>query len=319
MNGQAPVNYVVSKFASARIVLLGEVHEVRETCKFVASLVEPLDRSGVKVLCSEFVPSRFNDELRRIVTHDEYDEEKVLNIFRRSAWPSWGYREYVDIIKAVWSVNAKRVDGKPPFLIIGIDSDWKQVDLLQSNPQQRFKLVMDREKHMTKSIRDVVKDQATLVHIGFSHTVKHGLRVANELSQEHSKDMFQIVMHHTLQTPGGQSEISKTIEAAIGDSKRKRCGFDIVGSAFAKLRDDKIPFAKALGKDPTFDLLAQGYVFLKPADQLSKVTWIDGFISEQNFADALVIARKGRMIKGPEPGTPDELDALFAAKYRASE
>lgn len=78
--GQAasePDGYVVSKFADYDLVLLGETHEVKENCEFVASLVDQLYDAGVRTLCSEFVCSRYNDQLAKIVEAEEYDEPGV--------------------------------------------------------------------------------------------------------------------------------------------------------------------------------------------------------------------------------------------------
>ena len=315
-NGQPPIEYVVQKFESADIVLLGEIHLVRETCEFVASLIEPLNKAGVKRLGFEFIPTRLNDRLKTIVTAKEYDEEGVIQIFRLGASPTWGYREYMDIVRAAWKANQQLGEDEPPFLIIGIDSDWKQVELFEASERERFRIIMDREKNMTDVIRKVaIEDkQKTLVYIGHAHTVRHGIRLANELAKDHSDRMFQIMMHHRMKTPSGVSTFSESVELAVKKSNRTRCGFDVVSSPFAKLEDDKIPFINAIGKEPTMDKIAEGCVFLKPAEQHSNVTWVKGYINETNFADALDLAKRGRWLK-QDPKTPAELDALFAERY----
>lgn len=309
--GLPPIDYVVSKFSDHDIVLLGEVHQIKENCEFVASLIEPLNKRGVKRLCSEFTPSRYNDELRKIVTAKVYDSEAVINLFRRGPWPTWGYREYMEIIKTAWRVNQSLAEGEPPFLIVGIDSDWSQVKQFKMNRPQRFKMLLERERHMTDLIHQtaIEANQKTLVHIGFAHTVRHGIRVANELHKKHAEKMFQVILHTELSTPAGISKITTVIEKAVSASKKRQVGFDVTSSPVANLEDQAIPYVKRFGA------LTEGYIFLKPTSELTQTTWVRGFINEENFQDALYLSKKFRWIKDKDPENAGQLDAILAARF----
>lgn len=316
-DGKPPEDYVVSKFQNHQIVLLGEIHEVRETCQFVASLIKPLDEANVKRLCIEYLPSRVNDRLHEIITAEEYDEAAVVQLFRESAWPTWGYREYMEIIRAVWQVNHDRESGTDDFLAVGIDSDWKQVELLKADPQSRFETLVQRENHMTQMIRDTAQnDQKVLVHIGFAHTVRHGIRVAEQLSDDFGDKLFQVVMHHRLTNMDREAPITATIEAAVKESRFEQVGFDVASSPFATLEDPRLASARMLQGDASLGALAQGLIYLNPVGQLSRVTWVEGFIIDETFPAALQIARKNRWISEDDhPKSASELDQLLRQRY----
>jgi len=310
-NSMDPVEFVVSKFGQHDIVMLGEEHHVKETCDFVASLIEPLNAIGVKRLCSEFTPSRLNGELKTIVTDKEFDETAVSNLFRRGPWPNWGHREYMDIIKTVWSVNQNLAKDELPFLIVGIDSNWSQVEQFKMDRKQRFEMTINREQNMNRVIVEtaIEQKQKTLVHIGFAHTVPHGVRVGNELKKNYGESLYQVMMHHALKTRKGVSEITTIIERSFAEGKLPAAGFDVAQTPIAILNDPAIPYVTR------FNDLAMGYIFLKPVGELSGTTWVDGFINDENFDDAMYLAEKFGWTKEGSQMTPAELDKLCAEKF----
>jgi hypothetical protein len=167
---------------------LGESHEVKENCEFVGSLIKLLYQSGIRTLCTEFVPSRFNDRLTEIVTARQYDEAAVMELFRHGPWPTWGYQEYLDIIQAVWKCNRCLPRNADYFRIVGIDSDWKQVELLRAKSgAEKFRIIAEREKHMANVIeRDVLaKNQKALVHVVYAHSVRQAERLASVLARQY--------------------------------------------------------------------------------------------------------------------------------------
>ena len=315
--GKEPAAYVASKFETYNLVLLGETHEVKENCELVASLVGPLHKAGVRTLCTEFVRSRFNDRLAEIVTAVEYDEPAVADLFRRGPWPTWGYREYLDIVRAVWAFNRTLPAGAEPFRVVGIDGDWKQVDLLRAkDPAERFKIVSGREDHMAGVVEREVfgKKAKAVVHIGFAHTVRQGDRLAVKLAREHGDRMFQVCLHHEMPGRGGAAKFTGFIEGVVAGADRKAVGFDVAGTPLAGLRDDEGQYFRMLGRDSTFRDFAQGYVLLKPARELSSVGWVKGFIVPETFAEAKEVAEGLGWVEKGKHTTAAELDAALAAR-----
>lgn len=318
-NGQEPGTYVLSKFTTSDLVMLGELHEIKENCEFVAFLVPRLHKAGVNTLCTEFVRSQFNDELSKILLSANYDEQAVIQIFRKGPWPTWGYKEYLDIIHAAWKVNRSRPGNSRPFRIVGIDSDWKQVDLIRTNsPAEKFRMISTREKHMIHMIETEVfaKNAKALLHIGFAHTVKHGERLAKQLGQRHNKRMFQVCMHHEIPMAENSWGMTSFLEDTVRHSGRSPVGFDVVNSPFSPLRSEGGIYFKMLGDKSTFSSFAQGYVFLKPVRELTHVTWVPGFIVPQTYADALEVAEGLKWVEKGKCTTYAELDTALAARLK---
>ena len=315
-SGTEPGPYVVSKFATHDLVLLGETHEVKENCEFVAALVGPLYKAGVRTLCTEFVRSRFNDRLAEVVTAADYDEAAVVDLFRRGPWPTWGYREYMDIVRAVWAFNRKLPGKAEPFWIVGIDGDWKQVDLLKKAPAERFKIIRGREDHMAGVVEREVfgKKTKALVHIGFAHTVRQGDRLAAKLARQHGERMFQVCLHHDMPGRGGAAKLTGFVEEVVARANGKAVGFDVAGTPLGNLRDDQGQYFQMLGRSSVFQDFAQGYVLLKPARELSPVSWVKGFVVPDTFADAKEVAEGLGWVEKGKHTTAAELDAALARR-----
>lgn len=311
-NGKAPVDYVVSKFTNYDLVLLGESHEIKENCQFVASLIEPSYQVGVRALCLEFISSKFNDRLAKIVTAKEYDEQAVQDIYRKSPWPTFGNQEYMDIIRAVWMLNRNLPSDAEPFRVVGIEGDFKMAVMLKAKSKQdRFKMNVDRENHIANTIEQEVfgKKTKALVLIGQHHTVRQGGRMADQLAKYHGDKMFQISLHNPV-----TKELKTFIENVVEGAKQKSVGFDVVNSPMATLRDDNEMVWRMMGAKSSFQNLAQGYVFLKPARELSPVTWVTGFILPETFDDAIIIAEDMFGMEKGKYTTASELDAAMAER-----
>ena len=313
-----PTDYIVSKFQDHDIVLFGEIHEIREHCQLVSDLIEPLHKAGVCTLFSEFIPTRFTDSINQITTAKEYDSDAVIEIFRQRPSPLWGFQEYMDIVKAVWKFNQSLEDDQPKFKIIGLENNWSEAELLKADRATRFKMIMAREKHMTNVVRKLGLDtnQKGLVHIGYAHTVQQGIRLAAELENSHPGRVFQVACHHNLGAGQRPSEFTRFIESTIQKQNHRSIGFDVVNSPFANLVDSRSVSFKRLGSKATFKYLAQGYVYLSPIDSLSTVTWVDGFITDQTFEHASLIAKRKRWIGDHKPQSASELNSLIAEHFR---
>ena len=318
-NSDDPNKYIISKFKDYDIVLLGEIHEIKEHCQLVSDLIEPLYKANVHILFSEFIPTRFNERINQITTAKEYDSNAVIEIFRQRPSPLWGFQEYMDIVKAVWKFNQSLADDQPNFKIIGLENDWSEAELLRADRATRFQMIMAREKHMTNVVRELGldKNEKGLVHIGYAHTVQQGIRLAAELEKSHPGKVFQVACHHNLGTGKQPSEFTSFIESTIQKQKRQSIGFDVVNSPFANLVDSRSIGFKRLGAKATFKDLAQGYVYLKPIDSLSTVTWVEGFITDDTFEDASFIAKQKRWIGEYPPKAAKELNNLIAEHLRS--
>jgi len=344
-NGKTPIEYVCDKFKTHDVILLGELHEVRENCEFVSALVGPVRRDvGVKCLALECIKHKDTDRTNRLVTAAEYDETLATIILRNCGWP----KEYRDILKAVWEANRNLPVGAAKIKVLGLDSDWDAYGLLCGSLWNRAVNILKvsrRDDYMADILRTEIleKNAKALVQIGYEHSfldyrqplVEDGKlvaevppRVGNVLYGKYGGRIFQICLHQwhfgpemaRLTNESSESDVTlapvlggmlETVFRLNGD---KEVGLDVSNSPFAPLRDRKSCYF-AFQRYVSFSDIAPGYVFLKPLAALHKVTWIRGFVDKDNFDVVRAVVLKRRLLSADQCGTPEQLDEGMAALY----
>lgn len=313
--------FVVSQFDIHDVVLLGETHQVAENCQFVAALIEPLYRAGVRRLASEFTRSEFNADLEKLVTAKQFDDQLAVDLFRKGPWPTWGFQEYVEILRSAWALNAQLAADAEKFLVIGIESDWRQYDNWFSDltPMQRMQNAMSRERHLTSHVKQCLdRNDKLLVHIGESHTnTKHGLRMGKVLTDEYGSRVKQVVLHHPWQGKtqrlAPMTNVLERISAAAGQDSP--IGFDIADTPLDQLRDKGVIFWQAI-PDASLSDFAQSYVYLKPLRELHVTTWIPDFITEERFEEARAIADRAKWVRKESAQTLDDLNSAMQERFQ---
>ena len=118
-NGKPPAEYVVNKFKTADVVLLGEDHAVQQNLAFVRSLIPLLYKAGVTNLVMEFGAEEDQAKLDTLITAQTYDEKlaKQLMFHYNTMW-SW--QDYREIYKAAWEFNRQLLPGSKPFRILNM-------------------------------------------------------------------------------------------------------------------------------------------------------------------------------------------------------
>ena len=77
------------------------------------------DFCGTAALASEFVRTAQTEDVRRLVTGDEFDEALGIALLRELPNPVWGHREYLDVLRAVHTVNRDKDEGAERFEVLG--------------------------------------------------------------------------------------------------------------------------------------------------------------------------------------------------------
>jgi len=337
-HAKSPVEYVLDKFKDHDVVILGEMHEVRENCKLFADLIEPLyHRAGVRYFAMEVLRHKNTALANQLVTGKEYDQQLALRIFRDYAWPNWGYKEYMDIIKAIWELNSKLPPEAERFKVVALDKgDWEAYDMPTSPfSKETEDFIKEHDTFMANVLAYEVLEKGgkALVQIGYMHSFVHYRlgdttpRFGYILHEKYGDRIFQVCLHQPHfgpevlkgNPPKSLPVIIDFVEKIMRKNRNKPVGFDIDGSPFANLRDRKSLYF-IFQEDTIFSDIAQGYIFIKPLNKLNKMTWVEGFISEENFERAKAIAQKRGWIAMFEkrgiirPGqcdTSEGLDKLF--------
>jgi len=327
-NGRPPIDYVVEKFKDHNLVILGEVHEIKEYCAFVSGLVEPLyHKAGVRVVAMETLNSKNNDALNRLVSAKEYDQDLVVSLFRDLGDGVWGFKEYTDIPKAVWQLNASLPPNAEKMRLIGLSIEWAATSITD------IAKAAEADIHMADQAAAEIleKGKKGLVQIGYAHSfVKYRALMTGKggkkeffarfgylLYQRYGDRVFQVSLHAPHIRAGAEAAkqqkprqpLGGLIEKAYVLGGGKPVGFDVDGSPFAGLRDREDYYFD--GQDNVvFSDLAEGYIIMKPFADLDKsMTWVDGFISGSNFARARAFTLARGWVKADQCKTPAELDA----------
>jgi hypothetical protein len=317
-DGQPPVDFLVGQFEAHDVVLLGETHSLRPHQQLVIDALAPLyERADVRLLCSEFIRASETDRVQAIIEAETWDEAAAIDVMRDGPWPTWGWREYIDIMEAAWRINATRPKDAPPFRIVGIDDDWTQLAMLEADRGESFKLRLQREDVMHESARGAIATHGprAIVHIGAAHAVRHGIRLAHRLHGDHGDRMTSVIFHHHLRTRAGDSEIQALLEEAVQAAEVDvPVAFAVTGSPLARVREDDLPPMMMLGPAAAFEDFAPSLVYFGPPDSMPKGHWITGFVNEESFEEAREVAIRLRMIEADEGTTAEELDALLAER-----
>jgi hypothetical protein len=329
----SPEDYVVEKFRTHDVVLLGEAHQIREDCELICRLIEPVyRRAGVKILAMEIVKTKRNDEINRLLQAPEFDAARLVDIFREDYF-YWGFAEYQDILRAVWQFNKTLAPGEAPFRVIGLQPDMNifAIDCgsLPSKVMQFPRLLRMEQLYAQPLITGVLdKGEKALVQVGYYHTFPHyrqpkvirgkmygefaRVRMGRLLAEKYGARIFQIVLHarhdgaeHYSDPPG--TPVMNLLEKLYRDHGGTPVGFDVENSPLALLRDSNSWFF-AYQKHVTFDDLAQGYILQMPFEKMHAVRWIDGFVTPANFRRLRTYALQRKLISESEGNSPAELN-----------
>lgn len=338
-NGKGPVEYVVETFKTHDIVILGESHGSRENLEFLGKLIPAAyRRAGVRCLATEFLRSRNNRRANKIVTAGTYDQAAVMDLYRDFGW-IWGYKEYMDVFKAVWELNRSLPAGAGKFRIVGLDVEQDPIDTLpgSKNRNETIKALRQRDNAMAETfIREIGKTGTkVLVHTGVHHAftryrqpvVRNGKlaglvdpRLGVLLARAYGEKVFQICLHtwdYAADARGmgkGRQVLGGLLERVMAANGNRPVGFDIEASPFGKLRDGK-SYYFAFQPKVVFADLNQGYVFHTPLAQRRGCRWAVGFINHSNYEKARKMASSRGWIKPGQYKTPKELDSRFKAIF----
>lgn len=276
-----PADYILEKVKDHRVVLLGEAHWIRHDPVLVASLVPRLPDAGATALAVEMFRTTDQTLLDRVVTAPEWDESAAMAVMRTAEWP---YREYLDIIRAVWQTNHS--GKKLRLLALGPGSNWRETLLPKGENYDTFmagivtqQLASDPKAHI-------------LMYAGLNHVFTRYYqpelpratrveafmdRAGNILWRKFGQEVFTVVLHH----PWRCYQNGKLARCLPADGQidcaaanlAHGIGFDIAKSPFA--HSSLTGFEYALGyPDLRFGDVADGYVWREPLSDYKSVTLI---------------------------------------------
>ena len=291
-HGRPAADYFVSLFERHQIVILGEMHNVKEHKDFVIELIPRLyHEGGVRCIGWEFSRYTDNPRLAELVVGDELAGEEVLE-FARGQSVEWNSKEHWDIIEAVWRLNHSLEPAQERMRLVGLqpNTDVPQYWItVKTKPQDspEFREVMEAvglsvdATMATHAETEIIeRGEKGLFFVGHGHDYTHyeyppdiamGRPImGNLLYKKYGDRVFQV-------WPGCGWE--PVIEEVMALRQHERIGFDLYASPFANILtptqfpEGGVPFSK----------VARGFVYLGPTSELHRNTTIKGFVTEEMF------------------------------------
>lgn len=308
-NTQSPSTYVVSKFNTHDLVLLGEDHAIKEHVDFVKGLIPQLYNAGVTNLCMEFGSHEMQHKLDSLLNAPAYDEQVARDMmFFYNV--GWAYQEYTDIYKEVWKLNRSLPAGATKFRIVNLSYqyNWSEFGLPRT-PENMSKVFFKgtpddfRTQIIEKEI--IAKNEKALVYMGLVHvftTYQMPLlkmnnddfcdydagAVGNRLYRKYPTKVFNIMFHHPLQAKNmphsyWRSPANGAIELIMDKNKNTPTGFDLANTPLGNLPDNSY-FSMCYADFRMKDFF-NGYIFIKPFKQLTGCTIDTLFFEGRNWKD----------------------------------
>lgn len=225
----------------------------------------------------------------------QWSQDFSYQIASKGFFISWGYKEYLDILKKAWEFNQTLEEGHPKFRIIYLNTDYyprkKGID--------RFGGI-DPDLNMSNTFKKEVisKNEKALIYTGINHALTrfnqilyeseksetfklYDQRFGNLIYKIYPERTFTIFLH----VPWGPKKrgsyklvkpVNGVIDACMTSFNNKPVGFDVAGTPFGKLGSND-SFYSMGHEDFTLADFCDGYIFLKPYSQIEIVSVADSF------------------------------------------
>lgn len=306
-----PDQYIVEKFKTHDVVLLGERHIIKQNLLFVQSLIPLLYNHGVRTIGMEFGAYE-NQRLMDSLTTARVFNEKLAGKMMFDYNVTWAYKEYIDMARAAWAFNQTLPKSERPFRILNLSYiyDWTKFTGKRDGETMRRVFPMGTVDKFRADViqREVLdKNEKILALVGTPHAyTRYGSPyflfngdnfcaydrswLGNRLYEQHPGKIFNIMLHQAFVKKTGEayqsvSPLDGLIEKLMQLNQNKPAGFDLMDSDVGKLEDTSIN--STCYAHFTIGQLFDGYIFLKPLKELEGCTVIEGFVNETNISRAL--------------------------------
>ncbi len=327
---KTPEEYIRDTFKTHDLVIVGELHHVKQGLDLLHRLLPMLYRDcGVRFLGYEFYASSLQGEIDALVTAKEYDEALAMKILRESAARAgilWAHEEYVDVFKVVWRLN--QTVGQPSerlrIIFMMPDTNWRAFHNGTQLERARVALqVAASDKHYADQI---IKEydrtgRKGLIWCGSTHAVtrlkspspqSRPKRMGSYLYDRYGDKVFMIRLHEPASLQKG--DLGYLLGGELDRALRefgKPVGFDIAGSPLAGVKIPQDCFWATDNPDATLSAYNDGYVWLAPLEEFqgNRLLNMDQVVpDEQTFR---MIARNGASKAVQEMKTREEYRAVW--------
>lgn len=340
-NAENPISFVLSKLKDYRIVAIGEDHWIADHTPFLCEVLREAakhDETRPQVFALEF-GNEMDQKTADNVTHATvFMPDSVIKILQHAP-DVFGnpYKEYFDVFKCIWEIN-QTLPTEKKIRISLLDPAGTQ-DSFDKTSLRRSR---DRDMTMFNKLRShYVNGNKIIFYAGQAHTQRQirGYKLKNKsyyynypsagylIKSSYPNDVYTIDLWAPLnmglgyeinpQTGKWYEKSNGVFDRAFELNGNKPCGFDIQNSIWGDItmpgyfcpsgKEDEWYSSNPIDGNPyTKDILlsqlADGLVFVKPANEFSGGTLINIYTPDfievckrranTNFKNAESILRK---------------------------
>jgi hypothetical protein len=323
---ETPVDYVLARLATHRIVILGEGHRTKHEVQLVLDVLPRMPAVRADTLALEMFDVSTQPVIDRILASPKWDQASALEVVRVSA--EMPYREYLEILHEAWTLNR----GGTAFHVValGPGRSWREELLPKGQTYETF--MADRvigQLQGSSARRMIVYVGA---HHGFTRHVLSEMpvgktvsrftdRTGNILWRRYGDDVFFVYFHRPWNCLSGAEWVRcLPVDAAIdcaGLAAGHPLAFDTATSPLGEtLLQPGTWYALGYAKHRLLDF-ADGYVWFRPVEDYERATLIP--LSElAPDAASLTYVREHNFITDEKGLTDERLRALWKDESEAS-
>ena len=308
--GKTPDAYVIEKFKTYDVVLLGEDHAIKNNLDFVTELIPDLHKNGVYMLGMEFGASEMQAKLDSLLVAPEYNDDLARDMmFFYNV--GWAYKEYRDLYKAVWKFNKTLEKNQPKFRVLNLSYKFNWEGFTERSPEQMKRVFYRGEidQYRSEIVEDkiLMKNQKALLLVGTIHAITRyqeanrqalwqgkceftDTLLGNRLYQKYPNRVTNILLHAPYyskpgENPGLISPAGGKLEEIMNINGSLPLGFDLYGTPLGKLPDTSI-YSACYDKFRLEDFF-DGYIFLKAFNELEGCTTDLQFFDGRDWSEVL--------------------------------
>ena len=319
---KSPEEYIISKFKDYDLVFLGEHHRIKHDVDFVASLIPTLYKNGITNLGYEFYEHTIQHSIYSLLSADSWDEGLVHTNLSKGFGVTWGYAEYINVLKEIWKFNKTLNVNQLKFRLIPVNTEFypckKGMDRFGGkNPELTMAQCIEQEV--------ISKKQKALIYCGMHHaftSYKQPIydfeknefqrfiddRFGNIIHQKYPDKTFTIFLHAPWFSDKGLDKpfvkpANGVIDSVMCMLDNKPCGFDVKNTPPGMIESTNTLYAYGY---PNFKLMdfCDGYIFLNPFSNYKNVSVEENYYhNDHNF-------QKMKEFLKCMGGTQDNLDKL---------
>ncbi len=311
-HGNKAEDYVLSKFIDHDIVLLAEMHYVKQQVELYHRLIPGLAEREVRIIAYEFARREDQPLLDELLGKPFFDEHLATTIMIKQE-SLFGYHEYLDLFRLVWQHNQGLPQSRK-IRIIGLNDsiNWPLYNQICNTKGRNPNSAEIREiwkgcgeLHWEEAIDAQYADGHTKIlgimgsHHAFTHYREPQIktidgrkyfdgfkvvRFGNYLYESYGNKVFSTCFYDPWESQIESEGLVAPAQGIIEQSLYPHyhdVGFDLIGSPFGELPDDSI---YALGyKDFRLKDIFNGMIYSDRLQDLKHVTPIKDFINESNI------------------------------------